>query len=69
MDVLEIFNGIQKHVPSKFLQVSDIPKTKNGKIVEITIKKILNNEKITNLNSIANPECLKNYRDRKELID
>ena len=56
-----------KHVPSKILQVSDIPKTKSAKIVEITIKKILNNEEITNINSIINPKCLEDYINRKEL--
>jgi acetoacetyl-CoA synthetase len=56
-----------KHVPSKIIQVSDIPRTKNGKLVEITIKKILNNERITNINSLANPECLDDYRNRREL--
>jgi len=56
-----------KHIPAIILQVSDIPKTKNGKIVEITIKKIINNEEVTNLNSLANPGCLKDYNNRKEL--
>ena len=56
-----------KHIPAIILQVSDIPKTKNGKIVEITIKKILNNEKITNINSLINPECLKDFMNRQEL--
>ena len=56
-----------KHIPAIILQVSDIPKTKNGKIVEITIKKIINNEEVTNLNSLANPGCLKDYKNRKEL--
>ena len=32
--------------------MSDIPKTKSGKIVEMTVKKIINNEKIDNLNSL-----------------
>ena len=41
-----------KHVPSLIIEISDIPKTKSGKIVELTIKKIVNNEKITNLNSL-----------------
>ena len=30
-----------KHIPSKMIQVQDIPKTKNGKIVELTVKKIM----------------------------
>ena len=28
-----------RHVPSKIIQVSDIPRTKNGKIVELAVKK------------------------------
>ena len=50
-----------KHIPAKVIEVNDIPKTKSGKIVELTIKKIVNNEKITNLNSLYNPECIKEF--------
>ena len=50
-----------KHIPSKIIIMSDIPKTKSGKIVEMTVKKIINNEKIDNLNSLINPECLEEY--------
>jgi len=50
-----------KHVPSKMILVSDIPKTKSGKIVEMTVKKIINYEKIDNLNSLSNAECLEEY--------
>ena len=56
-----------KHVPKFILQVDDIPKTKNGKIVELTVKKIVNNEEIDNLSSLINPGSLKNFKDRKEL--
>jgi len=50
-----------KHVPQYIIQVSDIPKTKSGKIVEIAIKKIINNEKVKNLTSIDNPKIIKEY--------
>ena len=53
-----------KHVPSIILNVKDIPKTKSGKIVELTIKKIVNNEPISNLSSLINPECIKEYREK-----
>ncbi len=56
-----------KHVPSKIIQVSDIPRTKSGKIVELTIKKIINNEKVENLTSLINPESLDNFKNLKEL--
>ena len=51
-----------KHVPTKIFNINDIPKTKSGKIVELTIKKIINNESINNLNSLINPECLEEYK-------
>ncbi len=50
-----------KHIPSKIIEVNDIPRTKSGKIVELTIKKIVNKEKITNLSSLYNPECIKEF--------
>ncbi|MBI28333.1 MAG: Acetyl-coenzyme A synthetase [Alphaproteobacteria bacterium MarineAlpha5_Bin11] len=56
-----------KHIPSKIFQVDDIPRTKSNKIAEITVKNILNNNKITNLSSLQNPECLKIYRQIKKI--
>jgi len=58
-----------KHIPAKIINVLDIPKTKSGKIVELTIKKIVNNEKIINLDSIDNPECLEEFRKKSYIID
>ena len=65
--VIKIRNQIKyllspKHIPSKMIQVQDIPKTKSGKIVELTVKKIMNNEAVLNLNSLVNPECLLEYK-------
>ena len=58
----EIRNKLSpKHVPSKIFQISDIPKTKSGKIVELSIKNVINGNKLNNLNSIINPDCLKDY--------
>ena len=57
-----------KHIPAKIIAMKDIPKTKSGKIVEITVKKIINNEKIDNLTSLINPESLiEYYKIAKEL--
>ncbi len=47
-----------RHVPSKIVQVSDIPRTKSGKIVEIAVKKIVHNERVSNREALANPEAL-----------
>ena len=64
--ILKVRNQIKsllspKHVPAKMIQVQDIPKTKNGKIVELTVKKIMNNETVLNLSSLINPESLLEY--------
>ena len=58
-----------RHVPAKILEVSDIPRTKSGKIVELTIRDIINGEKPKNLNAIDNFECLVEYQNRSELTD
>ena len=50
-----------KHIPSLIFNVEDIPRTKSGKIVELTVKNIINNKKVENLNSIENQDCLKEY--------
>ena len=56
-----------RHVPSKIIKVSDIPRTKNGKIVELAVKNILEGNKIKNIQALANPEILKEYKNLKEL--
>ncbi len=56
-----------RHVPSKIIEVTDIPRTKNGKIVEIAVKNIIEGNIIKNIQALANPESLKEYENIKEL--
>lgn len=56
-----------RHVPDKILVVSDIPKTANGKVMELAVKKLVNGGGIDNLLAVVNPECLVDYTDRPEL--
>ena len=66
---LEIRNNLSpKHVPSKIYAVSDIPKTKSGKIVELSIKNIINGIKIKNISALQNPDCLKEYHDVYKML-
>jgi len=51
-------NCTPRHVPSKILTVSDIPRTKSGKIVELAVKQVVNGQKVNNLGAIENPEIL-----------
>ena len=54
-------------MPSKIIQVKDIPRTKSGKIVELAVKNILDRNNIKNKEALANPEALKQFKNLKEL--
>ncbi len=56
-----------RHVPAKILEVSDIPRTKNGKIVELAVKNIIEGNKIKNIAALSNPDVLKEYKNLKQL--
>lgn len=56
-----------RHVPAVILQVKDIPHTINGKLVELAIRQVVHNLPVKNKDSIANPEALDYFKDRKEL--
>ncbi|GJL80884.1 MAG: acetoacetyl-coenzyme A synthetase [marine bacterium B5-7] len=51
-------NATPRHVPSKIIQVADIPRTKSGKIVELAVRKIVHGEEVKNREALANPEAL-----------
>ena len=56
-----------RHVPAKIIEISDIPRTKNGKIVELAVKNIIEGNKIKNIQAIANPNVLNQYKNLKQL--
>ncbi|EAQ96600.1 acetoacetate--CoA ligase [Congregibacter litoralis] len=56
-----------RHVPAKILAVTDIPRTRSGKIAEIPVRKVVNGETIDNTESLANPESLHQFENRPEL--
>ena len=60
-------NTTPRHVPAKVIQVSAIPKTLSGKIVEIAVRNVIHNRPVTNTDALANPEALEQYRDLLEL--
>ncbi len=60
-------NASPRHVPSKIIAVSEIPKTKNGKIVELAVKQTVEGGTIKNLEALANPDSLKEFKNIKEL--
>ncbi|OAI52859.1 acetoacetyl-CoA synthetase [Betaproteobacteria bacterium SCGC AG-212-J23] len=56
-----------RHVPAKIVQVADIPRTKNGKIVELAVKAMVHDMPVGNTEALANPEALELFRDLPEL--
>ena len=56
-----------RHVPSKIISISEIPKTKNGKLVELAVKQSIEGAAIKNLEALANPDSLKQFKNIKEL--
>ena len=56
-----------RHVPSKIIKVSDIPRTKNGKVVELAVKNIIEGNNVKNIQALANPEILEQYKNIEEL--
>ncbi|WP_333840739.1 acetoacetate--CoA ligase [Pelomicrobium sp.] len=62
-------NTTPRHVPAKIVQVADIPRTKSGKIVELAVRDVVHGRPVKNLEALANPEALEQFRDRPELRD
>ncbi len=60
-------NASPRHVPSKVIEVKDIPRTKSGKIVELAVKNIIEGNNIKNKEALANPETLRQFKNIKEL--
>ncbi len=51
-----------RHVPAHIFSVSDIPYTRSGKKMELAITRILADKPLTNIEAVANPDCLAQYK-------
>ena len=60
-------NTTPRHVPAKVVQVKDIPRTKSGKIVELAVRSVVHGEPVKNVEALANPAALDEFRGRPEL--
>jgi acetoacetyl-CoA synthetase len=47
--------------------VTDIPRTKSGKIVELAVRDVVHGRAIKNKEALANPEALDLYKNLPEL--
>ena len=57
-----------RHVPSKVIQIKEVPRTISGKKVEIAVSKIINDEKVENTDALANPNSLKQFEKIRESL-
>ena len=56
-------NTTPRHVPAKVIQVPDIPRTKNGKVVELAVRSVVHGMPVGSTDALANPEALKLFED------
>ncbi|MDX8492424.1 acetoacetate--CoA ligase [Mesorhizobium sp. VK22B] len=58
-----------RHVPAKIVAVTDIPRTKSGKITELAVRDVVHGRAIKNKEALANPEALELFRNLPQLAD
>ncbi|MGY9055852.1 MAG: acetoacetate--CoA ligase [Alphaproteobacteria bacterium] len=56
-----------RHVPAKVVQVTDIPRTRSGKIVELAVRDVVHGRVIKNAEALDNPHALEQFQNRPEL--
>ena len=56
-----------RHVPNKIIQIKEIPRTINGKKVEIAVTRIIHGEEVKNKDALVNPKSLEQFQNLIEL--
>ena len=56
-----------RHVPACIVPVTEIPRTRSGKITELAVRDVVHGRPVRNVEAIANPAALDQFRDRPEL--
>ncbi|MDD9901766.1 MAG: acetoacetate--CoA ligase [Alphaproteobacteria bacterium] len=56
-----------RHVPARIAAVTDIPRTKSGKITELAVREVIHGRPVKNTEALANPEALAFYKDVAEI--
>jgi acetoacetyl-CoA synthetase len=60
-------NTTPRHVPAKVLQVGDIPRTLWVMFVVLAVRPVVHGRPVKNVEALANPEALEEFRGRAEL--
>ncbi len=56
-----------RHIPNKIIQINEVPRTINGKKVEIAVTRIIHGESAKNKDALANPKSLDQFKIMEEL--
>ena len=56
-----------RHVPAKIVAVTDIPRTKSGKITELAVRDVIHGRTVKNVEALANPDALDHYKNLEAL--
>ena len=54
-------------MPAVIATVTDLPRTRSGKITELAVGDVVNGRTVRNTDALANPEALAQFHDRPEL--
>jgi acetoacetyl-CoA synthetase len=60
-------NTTPRHVPARIVQAPDLPRTINGKLVELAVREVVHGRPVKNLDALANPQALDFFKDLPEL--
>ncbi|MDE0456920.1 MAG: acetoacetate--CoA ligase [Chromatiales bacterium] len=60
-------NATPRHVPARIVQVTDIPRTRSGKITELAVRDMVHGREVKNKEALANPQALEQFAGRPEL--
>jgi acetoacetyl-CoA synthetase len=60
-------NTSPRHVPARIVQITEVPRTRSGKIVELAVRDLVHGREIKNREAIANPEALEQFKNCAEL--
>ncbi|MCJ7453060.1 MAG: acetoacetate--CoA ligase, partial [Steroidobacteraceae bacterium] len=60
-------NTTPRHVPARIVQVTQVPRTISGKVVELAVRNVVHGLPVRNTDALANPAALEEFRDRPEL--
>ncbi len=59
-------NATPRHIPSRILEIQDVPRTISGKKVEKAVLQTIKGECVENISALANPESLSIFADLRE---